>query len=203
MLFLLAPRRILFSPGQWIWWDGFELMASSAADSWHKICCILGHQSHVDMISWYLFYINGQVNPTGMGVEGIAVKCLQHHWLEALLLAWALADTWTFPSTGMAHGCVGAVYRKHHSPISPPPLPVPSSPSELIWPGLVLSWMSGLVLWGQAGGVRLGTSAALVEVNWVQLSSSSLRPHFEDSCQFGEVGICTREVGGKGEKEEV
>lgn len=68
-----------------------------------------------------------------------------------------------------------------------PASPGPSSPRKLKWlgwVGLVLSWMSGLVLWGQAGGVRLGTSAALLEVIWVQLSSSSLGPGFEDSCQM-------------------
>lgn len=36
------------------------------------------------MSSRYLFYINGQVNPTGMGVERIAVKCLHHQWQGAL-----------------------------------------------------------------------------------------------------------------------
>lgn len=185
----------------WLWIYG-------KFSSWFltQICCILGHQCHVDMIYWHLFYINGQVNPTGMSVEGIAVKCLQHHWQGALFLAWALQTPEPFLVTGMPCGCVAAVYGKHHSLASPSPSFGPSSPNELIWlglVGLVLSWMSWLMLWGQAGGVGLGTSAALLEMTWVQLSSSSLRPHLEDSCEFGEVGICTREVGGKREKEEV
>lgn len=93
--------------------------------------------------------------------------------------------------------CIGSTTpQPPHHPHLVPALPVSSS-----WFGSQLNVWTGAV--GAAGGVRLGTSAAPLEVTWVQLSSSSLRPRFEDSCQFGEVGICTREVGGKGEKEEV